>query len=168
MSSTHNPIPEHMTFSEIVKEIFGEIKQYEDDVPQDFIRPCFLFINPDKSTRTEPLTKAIYKVTYRYEMYGFSMEGDADGLRDMKDKLVDYLMGTPKIPISNSDRYFTIENVEADTNDVDYVSAVMVEVSEIMNRNLRRASVPKINKIINEITVDGGVIESVESAKQGD
>lgn len=167
MSSTHNPIPEHMAFSEIVKEIFGEIEQYEDDVPQDFTRPCFLFINPDKSTRTEPLTKAIYKVTYRYEIYGFSAEGDADGLRDMKDKLVDYLMGTPKIPISNSGRYFTIENVEADTNDLEYVSAVMVEVSEIMNRNLRRASVPKINRIINEITVDGGVIESVESTKQG-
>lgn len=166
MSSTHKPIPEHMTFSEIVKEIFGDITQYEDDVPQDFTRPCFLFINPDKSTRTEPLTKAIYKVAYRYEMYGFSVEGDADNLRDMKDKLVDYLMGTPKIRIPDTDRYFTIENVEADTNDVDYVSAIMVEVSEIKGRNLRREPVPKISRIVNEITVDGGVIESVESAEQ--
>lgn len=140
--------------------------QYEDDVPQDFTRPCFLFINPDKSTRTEPLTKAIYKVTYRYEMYGFSDDGDADGLRNMKDKLVDYLMGTPKIQIPGTNRYFTIENVEADTNDVDYVTAVMVEVSQVRTRDLRRKPVSKINKIVNEITVDGGVIESVESAEQ--
>ena len=75
------PLPENRVFSEIVKEIFGDILQYETDVPEDFTRPCFLFINPDKTTRTEPLTKAAYKAVYRYEIYGFSEDGDVDGLR---------------------------------------------------------------------------------------
>lgn len=160
------PSPENRVFSEIVKEIFGDILQYETDVPEDFTRPCFLFINPDKTTRTEVLTKAAYKAVYRYEIYGFSEDGDVDGLRKRKDMLVDYLMGCPKIPIPDTDRYFTIENVDSDTNDADFVSIVMVDVSEIRRRDLRRKAVPKINKIIKQISVDGGVIESVESAEQ--
>lgn len=161
------PLPENRVFSEIVKEIFGDILQYETDVPEDFTRPCFLFINPDKTTRTEPLTKAAYKAVYRYEIYGFSEDGDVDGLRERKDKIVDYLMGCPKIPIPDTDRYFTIENVDSDTNDADFVSLIMVDVSEIKKRDLRRKSVPKIRRIVNQISVDGGVIESVESTEQG-
>ena len=76
-------------------------------------------------------------------------------------------MGCPKIPIPDTDRYFTIENVDSDTNDADFVSLIMVDVSEIKKRDLRRKSVPKIRRIVNQITVDGGVIESVESTEQG-
>lgn len=161
----HKPIPEHMVFSEIVREIFGEIIQYEDDVPQDFKRPCFLFINPSKNSKVDQLTKALYKETLRYEIYGFANENDVDGLYNMRDKLMDYLIGTPKIKLPETEQYFTIENIEADTNYTDYVTGFMIEVSRLRKRNLKRVPVNKISTIINRTIVDGGVAESVESSK---
>ena len=66
---TNSPSPQNSVFSEIVKEVFGDIQQYETDVPQNFSRPCFLFINPDKTTRTKEMTASSYKVMQNYEIY---------------------------------------------------------------------------------------------------
>lgn len=151
----NEPSPQNSVFSAIVKEVFGDICQYETDVPEDFERPCFLFINPDKNTRTQELTGALYKVMKNYEIYFYSIEDDVEALAKYKDEFVDYLMGLKKIPIPGTDRYFTIEQVAAETDDVNSIVAFMIEVSRVMPRNLRRQSVPKIKNIINSISIDG-------------
>lgn len=153
-NSTNNPSPQNSVFSEVVKKVFGDIKQYETDVPQDFIRPCFLFINPDKNTRTQELTAVMYKTMQDYEIYFFSKEDDVEALTGYKDIFVDYLMGVKKIPIPGTDRYFTIERVAADTDDVNSMVAFMIEVSRIRSRDIRRKPVPKINHVVNKIIVD--------------
>lgn len=149
------PLPENRVFSEIVKEVFGDILQYETDVPEDFERPCFLFINPDKSIQTEELTKAMYKETRTYEIYMFCKENDVTNLTIYKEKFIDYLMGQKKVPIPDTGRYFTIEQVAADTNDADFVVAFMVRVSRIRCRDLRRPKSEKIRKVINKVILDG-------------
>lgn len=154
-NSTDNPSPQNSVFSEIVKEVFGDIQQYETDVPQNFSRPCFLFINPDKTTRTKEMTASSYKVMQNYEIYFFATEDDVESLTSYKDSFVDYLMGVKKIPIPGTDRYYTVEQVAADTDDVNSMVAFMIEVSRVKARNLRRPGVPKIRKIINSISVDG-------------
>lgn len=154
-NSTDNPSPQNSVFSEIVKEVFGDIQQYETDVPQNFSRPCFLFINPDKTTRTKEMTASSYKVMQNYEIYFFATEDDVESLTSYKDSFVDYLMGVKKIPIPGTDRYYTVEQVAADTDDVNSMVAFMVEVSRVKARNLRRPGVPKIRKIVNSISVDG-------------
>lgn len=154
-NSTDNPSPQNSVFSEIVKEVFGDIQQYETDVPQNFSRPCFLFINPDKTTRTKEMTASSYKVMQNYEIYFFATEDDVESLTSYKDSFVDYLMGVKKIPIPGTDRYYTVEQVAADTDDVNSMVAFMIEVSRVKARNLRRPGVPKIRKIVNSISVDG-------------
>ena len=154
-NSTDNPSPQNSVFSEIVKEVFGDIQQYETDVPQNFSRPCFLFINPDKTTRTKEMTASSYKVMQNYEIYFFATEDDVESLTSYKDSFVDYLMGVKKIPIPGTDRYYTVEQVAADTDDVNSMVAFMIEVSRVKSRNLRRPWVPKIRKIVNSISVDG-------------
>lgn len=160
------PLPENRAFSEIVKEIFGDIQQYETDVPEKFKRPCFLFINPDKATKTEELTKSLYKETRTYEIYMFCREEDVDSLTVNKDAFVDYLMGLKKIPIPDTGRFFTIERVAADTDDVNFMVAFMIEVSRVRSRNLRRDPVPKIQKIVNKISVDGR--KAIEDEQQSE
>lgn len=150
-----NPSPQNSVFSEIVKEVFGDIQQYETDVPQNFSRPCFLFINPDKATRTNEMTASSYKVMQNYELYFFAVEDDVEALTSYKEVFVDYLMGVKKIPIPGTDRYYTIEQVAADTDDVNSMVAFMVEVSRVKARNLRRPVVPKIKRIVNSISIDG-------------
>ena len=115
-NSTGNPSPQNSVFSEIVKEVFGDIQQYETDVPQNFSRPCFLFINPDKTTRTKEMTASSYKAKQNYEIYFFSTEDDVESLTSYKDSFVDYLMGVKKVPIPGTDRYYTVEQVAADTD----------------------------------------------------
>lgn len=159
-NSIDNPSPQNSVFSEIVKTVFGDIQQYETDVPENFKRPCFLFINPDKNTRTQELTGKIYKVTKSYEIYYFARETeeglpDVESLADYKDQFMDYLMGLKKVPIPGTDRYYTIEQVSADTDDVNSMVAFMIEVSRVLSRDLRRPVVPKIRKVVNKITVDG-------------
>ncbi len=155
-----NPSPQNSVFSEIVKEVFGNITQYETDVPENFERPCFLFINPDKNTSTQELTGRIYKVTKSYEIYFFAKEteeklSDVESLTEYKDRFVDYLMGLKKIPIPNTDRFYTVERVAADTDDINSMVAFMIEVSRILPRDLRRQVVPKIEKVVNKISIDG-------------
>lgn len=152
-NSTDNPSPQNSVFSEIVKEVFGDIQQYETDVPQNFSRPCFLFINPDKTTRTKEMTASSYKVMQNYEIYFFAMEDDVESLTSYKDSFVDYLMGVKKIPIPGTERYYTIEQVAADTDDMNSMVAFMIEVSRVKIRNLRRPEVPKIGKIVNNISI---------------
>ncbi len=152
---TNSPSPQNSVFSEIVKEVFGDIQQYETDVPQNFSRPCFLFINPDKTTRTKEMTASSYKVMQNYEIYFFATENDVENLTSYKDSFVDYLMGVKKIPIPGTDRYYTVEQVAADTDDVNSMVAFMIEVSRVKARNLRRSQVSKIRKIVNSISVDG-------------
>lgn len=154
-NSAGNPSPQNSVFSEIVKEVFGDIQQYETDVPQNFSRPCFLFINPDKTTRTKEMTASSYKAMQNYEIYFFATEDDVESLTSYKDSFVDYLMGVKKVPIPGTDRYYTVEQVAADTDDVNSMVAFMIEVSRILPRNLRRHDVPKINKVVNKIIVDG-------------
>ena len=154
-NSTGNPSPQNSVFSEIVKEVFGDIQQYETDVPQNFSRPCFLFINPDKTTRTKEMTASSYKAMQNYEIYFFATEDDVESLTSYKDSFVDYLMGVKKVPIPGTDRYYTVEQVAADTDDVNSMVAFMIEVSRVKARNLRRPAVPKIRKIVNSISVDG-------------
>ena len=154
-NSTGNPSPQNSVFSEIVKEVFGDIQQYETDVPQNFSRPCFLFINPDKTTRTKEMTASSYKAMQYYEIYFFATEDDVESLTSYKDSFVDYLMGVKKVPIPGTDRYYTVEQVAADTDDVNSMVAFMIEVSRVKARNLRRPAVPKIRKIVNSISVDG-------------
>ncbi len=154
-----NPSSQNSVFSEIVKEVFGDIIQYETDVPENFERPCFLFINPDKNTSTQELTRRIYKVTKNYEIYFFAKEteeklSDVESLTEYKDRFVDYLMGLKKIPIPNTERFYTIERVAADTDDINSMVAFMIEVSRILPRDLRRQIVPKIEKVINKISID--------------
>lgn len=159
-NSTNNPSPQNSVFSEIIKEVFGDIQQYETDVPQNFSRPCFLFINPDKTTRTKELTASAYKVMKNYEIYFFAIEDDVEALTNYKDSFINYLMGLKKIPIPNTDRYYTIEQVAADTDDVNSMVAFMIEVSRVLPRDLRRPYVPKIRKVVNKITIDGRNIEN--------
>lgn len=154
-NSTDNPSPQNSVFSEVVKEVFGDIQQYETDVPQNFSRPCFLFINPDKTTRTKEMTASSYKVMQNYEIYFFAMEDDVESLTSYKDSFVDYLMGVKKIPIPGTERYYTIEQVAADTDDMNSMVAFMIEVSRVKIRNLRRPEVPKIGKIVNNISIYG-------------
>ncbi len=154
-NSADNPSPQNSIFSEIVKEVFGDIQQYETDVPQNFERPCFLFINPDKATRTTELTATIYKVTQTYEIYFYAMEDDIETLTKYKDSFVDYLMGIKKIPLPNTERYYTVEQVIADTDDINSMVIFMIEVSRVKSRDLRRSKVPKIKKIVNNILLDG-------------
>ena len=154
-NSAGNPSPQNSVFSEIVKEVFGDIQQYETDVPQNFSRPCFLFINPDKTTRTKEMTASSYKAMQNYEIYFFATEDDVESLTSYKDSFVDYLMGVKKVPIPGTDRYYTVEQVAADTDDVNSMVAFMIEVSRVKARNLRRPAVPKIRKIVNSISVDG-------------
>ena len=154
-NSAGNPSPQNSVFSEIVKEVFGDIQQYETDVPQNFSRPCFLFINPDKTTRTKEMTASSYKAMQNYEIYFFATEDDVESLTSYKDSFVDYLMGVKKVPIPGTDRYYTVEQVAADTDDMNYMFAFMIEVSRVKARNLRRPAVPKIRKIVNSISVDG-------------
>ena len=154
-NSTGNPSPQNSVFSEIVKEVFGDIQQYETDVPQNFSRPCFLFINPDKTTRTKEMTASSHKAMQNYEIYFFATEDDVESLTSYKDSFVDYLMGVKKVPIPGTDRYYTVEQVAADTDDVNSMVAFMIEVSRVKARNLRRPAVPKIRKIVNSISVDG-------------
>lgn len=154
-NSTGNPSPQNSVFSEIVKEVFGDIQQYETDVPQNFNRPCFLFINPDKTTRTKEMTASSYKVMQNYEIYFFATEDDVESLTSYKDSFIDYLMGVKKVPIPGTDRYYTVEQVAADTDDVNSMVAFMIEVSRVKARNLRRPEVPKIRKVVNSISVDG-------------
>ena len=154
-NSTGNPSPQNSVFSEIVKEVFGDIQQYETDVPQNFSRPCFLFINPDKTTRTKEMTASSYKAMQNYEIYFFATEDDVESLTSYKDSFVDYLMGVKKVPIPGTDRYYTVEQVAEDTDDVNSMVAFMIEVSRVKARNLRRPAVPKIRKIVNSISVDG-------------
>ena len=154
-NSAGNPSPQNSVFSEIVKEVFGDIQQYETDVPQNFSRPCFLFINPDKTTRTKEMTASSYKAMQNYEIYFFATEDDVESLTSYKDSFVYYLMGVKKVPIPGTDRYYTVEQVAADTDDVNSMVAFMIEVSRVKARNLRRPAVPKIRKIVNSISVDG-------------
>ena len=154
-NSAGNPSPQNSVFSEIVKEVFGDIQQYETDVPQNFSRPCFLFINPDKTTRTKEMTASSYKAMQNYEIYFFATEDDVESLTSYKDSFVDYLMRVKKVPIPGTDRYYTVEQVAADTDDVNSMVAFMIEVSRVKARNLRRPAVPKIRKIVNSISVDG-------------
>lgn len=154
-NSTDNPSPQNSVFSEVVKEVFGDIQQYETDVPQNFSRPCFLFINPDKTTRTKEMTASSYKVMQNYEIYFFAMEDDVESLTSYKDSFVDYLMRVKKIPIPGTERYYTIEQVAADTDDMNSMVAFMIEVSRVKIRNLRRPEVPKIGKIVNNISIYG-------------
>lgn len=149
------PLPENRALSDIVKEVFGDIMQYQIDVPEKFKRPCFLFINPDKSTKTEELTKTLYKETKTYEIYMYCAEDDVDSLTLNKEKLIDYLMGLKKIPIPDTERFFTIEKVVADTDDVNSMVAFMIEVFRVKSRNLRRNSVPKIQHIVNKVSIEG-------------
>lgn len=162
-NSTDNPSPQNSVFSEIVKEVFGDIQQYETDVPQNFSRPCFLFINPDKTTRTKEMTASSYKVMQNYEIYFFAMEDDVESLTSYKDSFVDYLMGVKKIPIPGTERYYTIEQVAADTDDMNSMVAFMIEVSRVKIRNLRRPEVPKIGKIVNNISIYGRDMTSDKS-----
>lgn len=151
----NDPSPQNSVFSEIVKIVFGDVRQYETDVPEDFERPCFLFINPDKNTRTQELTGALYKTMQSYEIYFYSVDDDVEALTSCKDEFVDYLMGLKKVPIPGTDRYYTIEQVAAETDDVNSIVAFMIEVSRVRSRNLRRQTVPKIRQIVNSITIDG-------------
>ncbi len=152
---TNNPSPQNAVFSEIVKEIFGDVQQYETDVPQNFERPCVLFINPDKTTRTKEMTASSYKIIQNYEIYFFATEDDIEALTSYKDSFVDYLMGLKKIPIPNTERYYTVEQVAADTDDVNSMVAFVIEVSRICSRDLRRSAVSKIERIVNRISIDG-------------
>ncbi len=162
-NSTDNPSPQNSVFSEIVKEVFGDIQQYETDVPQNFSRPCFLFINPDKTTRTQELTASAYKVMQNYEIYFFAVEEDVEALTSYKDSFVDYLMGLKKIPIPGTDRFYAVEQVAADTDDVNSMVAFMIEVSRVRARDLRRPKAPKIRRIVNSILIDGRDTISDES-----
>lgn len=148
------PSLQNFVFSEVIREVFGDVKQYEQDVPQNFIRPCFLFINPDKSTRTQELTATMYKIIQSYEIYFFAVEDDVETLTSYKDALVDYLMGVKKIVIPGTNHYFTIEQVVADTDDVNSMVAFMIEVSRTRSRNLRRSAVNKIKDVINHVKVE--------------
>lgn len=162
--SMDRPSPQNAVFSEVVREVFGDIQQYETDVPQNFVRPCFLFINPDKETKTKELSAGLYQIFYRFEIYFFAKEDDVEGLTHYKNELVDYLMGVKKVLIPDTDRrFFLIENIAADTDDINSMVAFMVEVSRIQNRNRRIAQAPKIKKIVNTLKVDGGEVISVET-----
>lgn len=101
------------------------------------------------------MTASSYKAMQNYEIYFFATEDDVESLTSYKDSFVDYLMGVKKVPIPGTDRYYTVEQVAADTDDVNSMVAFMIEVSRILPRNLRRHDVPKINKVVNKIIVDG-------------
>lgn len=162
--SMDKPSPPNAAFSEVVKELFGDIQQYETDIPQNFARPCFLFINPDKETKTKELSAGLHQIFYRYEIQFYAVEDDVEGLTHYKNEFIDYLMSVKKVLIPDTDRrYFLIENVAADVNDFWSMVTFMVEVSRIQNRNRRIAQAPKIRKIVNTLKVDGGEVVSVET-----
>jgi len=145
--------PENKVFSDIVKELYSDLTQYETDVPQNFERPCFLFINPCKSSRTEELTMRCYKQLQEYEMIFFGVIDDVEMLTEYKNSFIDYLLGVKKIPIPESDRFFTIERVSENTNDTESLVIFTVEISRVLARNLRRPVFDKISGFENSIII---------------
>lgn len=150
--------PENQVLSEIVHNVFPTMRQYENDVPKNFKRPCFLFINPDHNTTTQELTAFMYRVTKSFTVYAFASEqknGNPDELLQTKNALIDYVLGVKKYPIPDTDRqFFTVELVSAETNDIRAVTTFEFQLSRIIMRNRRRPQKDKIQKVVNEFTVE--------------
>jgi hypothetical protein len=149
----------------IVRTVFPDIKVYENDVPQNFVRPGFLIIRPDKNTSVRELTKFAYEETKTFTLYAYVKQADvpttqsnlaevARELETLKHGLLHYIMGTPKYLIPDSDRrYLTVEVVSAQTDDVNAVITFTIRTKKTMARDLRRPQSPKIMEVVNNGTV---------------
>lgn len=143
----------------IIATVFPGVQIYENDVPEGFIRPCFLIVRPDKNTTVRELTKAAYEETKLFEVYAFDELPDdmktnidkvSQEIEATKHSLIDYVMGVPKHLIPGSDRrYLTVELVSAEADDVNAVSAFMFRTKRTLPRDLRRPKVEKIMEVVN-------------------
>lgn len=147
----------------IIATVFPDVTIYENDVPQDFDRPCFLIIRPDKNTTTRELTKTIYEETKVFTIYAFDKLSDdmksnidtiSQEMESTKHSFIDYLMGEPKHLIPNTDnRYLTVELANVEADDVNAVSEFTIRTKRILPRNLRKPKVNKIMEVVNNGTV---------------
>lgn len=151
----------------IIATVFPKIKIYENDVPQNFERPCFLIVRPDKNTTTRELTGAVYEEAKLFTVFAFDeMPDDTNSnvdkvsqeMESTKHSLIDYVMGTPKYPIPESDRrYLTVEIVSAEADDVNAVTEFTFRTKRTLPRDLRRPKAEKIKKIVsNGVVITDG------------
>ena len=150
--------PENQVLSEIVHTVFPNVRQYENDVPEGFTRPCFLFINPDRNTTTQELTAFMYRVTKSFVVYAFEkkqQDGNPDALLQTKNAIIDYVLGIKKYPILDTDRqFFTVELVSAETDDIRAVTTFEFQLSRVIMRDRRQSKKDKIHKVVNEFTIE--------------
>lgn len=162
---------ENLVLSNIVKDVFPDTKQYEGDVPQNFTRPCFLFINPAKTDRTTVVSAFMYKAQNTYTVYYFSPKEEQakqmgidrlDHMTDVLQKVRHHAASGTKWPIPNSDRRFlTIEQISADAHeDADYIEFTFV-VSRFIKRE--RTPAPVIREV--QITIDVRDSESLSETQ---
>lgn len=147
----------------IIATIFPNVTIYENDVPQNFERPCFLIIRPDKNTTTRELTRTAYEETKVFTIYAFDklpddMKSNIDviskEIEATKHSLIDYIMGEPKHLIPNTDnRYLTVELANVEADDVNAVSEFTVRTKRILQRNLRKPKSNKIMEVVNNGTI---------------
>lgn len=147
----------------IIATVFPKITIYENDVPQNFDRPCFLIIRPDKNTTTREITRTVYEETKLFTIYAFDeLPDDVKSNVDMisqemestKHALIDYIMGVPKHLIPDTDRrYITVEIVNVESDDVNAVSEFTLRTKRMLSRDLRKPKVNKIMEVVNNGTV---------------
>lgn len=147
-------IEENEMLKTVVKELFPGIKLYENDVPKDFKRPCFIFIEPEDRSDTEELTKIVMKVTKTMTMYAFYPEDNGNLGNELRQKLQEYLMREKKhlIPGSNG-RYFTVESCSTDTNKVECLIEYAMRISRTVSRNLPRPQAEIIRNIVTDFKI---------------
>lgn len=165
-------LEENQVLSNIFKNVYPNWMQYESDVPQNFKRPCFLFLNPDANEDTEIMSAFAYKSTKNYTVYAFvHNENEAkeshidriDLLSKVKVDILEYVAGAIKYPIPNSDRRFmTVERVSATANEPSGFVQFSFRLSRILSRDLRRPVVPKIMHVYNE----AGILKEDEISGQ--
>lgn len=156
-------LEENQVLSNIFEAVYPGWKQYEGDVPQNFMRPCFLFLNPESNEDTEILSAAAYKTIKNFTVYAFvHNEKEAkeahidriDLLSEVKERVLDYVAGAIKYPIPNSDRRFmTMERASARTSEPGGFIEFSFRMSRILSRNLRRPPVPKIMYVRNDANI---------------
>lgn len=143
---------ENEVLKAIVMKLFPSATLYENDVPTEFKRPCFVFIEPGDRTDTKELTKAILKVSRTIPLYGFYEEDNSSQGKEMQQKLLEYLMRDKKHLIPDSDRrYLTLDSCSVNDNTADFFLEFSICFSRTVMRNMSRSEATPIRHIVHNI-----------------
>lgn len=140
---------ESKIFVDIVHELYPHFIIYENTVPQNFKRPSFMVVKQDLLTETQQLTRFVYKEVKTFYIYAFV---DKDNLSEVKEVVLNALMGKKLLIPGTDNRYLTVESIQARTKHDEFIVEFAVKASRTVN-GTPRTDDQKINQIISNVGI---------------